>query len=79
MNSFNFKTYLTSNIALDNDSIDNLMLHCKQQQIYKGDFLLRQGEKCKHSFFVESGLLKQYSICGSDMKEKQNLYKHRIY
>ena len=70
MNSFNFKTYLTSNIALDNDSIDNLMLHCKQQQIYKGDFLLRQGEKCKHSFFVESGLLKQYSI---DEKGKEHI------
>ena len=70
MNSFNFETYLTSNIALDNDSIDNLMLHCKQQQIYKGDFLLRQGEKCKHSFFVESGLLKQYSI---DEKGKEHI------
>lgn len=70
MNSFNFKTYLTSNIALDNDSIDNLMLHCKQQQIYKGDFLLRQGEKCKHSFFVESGLLKQYTI---DEKGKEHI------
>lgn len=70
MNSFNFKTYLTSNIALDNDSIDNLMLHCKHQQIYKGDFLLRQGEKCKHSFFVESGLLKQYSI---DEKGKEHI------
>lgn len=70
MNSFNFKTYLTSNIALDNDSIDDLMLHCKQQQIYKGDFLLRQGEKCKHSFFVESGLLKQYSI---DEKGKEHI------
>ncbi|MCC6516734.1 MAG: Crp/Fnr family transcriptional regulator [Chitinophagales bacterium] len=70
MNSFNFKTYLTSNIALDNDSIDDLMLHCKQQQIYKGDFLLRQGEKCKHSFFVESGLLKQYTI---DEKGKEHI------
>lgn len=70
MNSFNFKTYLTSNIALDNDSIDDLMLHCKQQHIYKGDFLLRQGEKCKHSFFVESGLLKQYTI---DEKGKEHI------
>lgn len=70
MNSFKLTTYLTSNTDIDNDTLDELLSHCKIRQVKKGDFLLRQGEKCKHSFFVEKGLLKQYSI---DNKGKEHI------
>jgi CRP-like cAMP-binding protein len=63
-------TYLTSNIDIDKTLIDQLISHCKIKQVKKGEFLLRQGEKCKHSFFVERGLLRQYSI---DNKGKEHI------
>lgn len=62
MKNFRFITYLTSNIDIDRSSLDELFAHCKTKQVAKGDFLLKEGEKCDVSFFVEQGLLKQYYI-----------------
>lgn len=70
MKSSGLITYLTSNIDIDKTLIDQLISHCKIKQVKKGEFLLRQGEKCKHSFFVERGLLRQYSI---DNKGKEHI------
>ena len=70
MNNFKLTTYLTSNLDIDHNMIEELLVHCKIKQVLKGDFLLRQGEKCTHSFFVEKGLLKQYSI---DNKGKEHI------
>ncbi|MBP6432895.1 MAG: Crp/Fnr family transcriptional regulator [Ferruginibacter sp.] len=70
MNNFKFTTYLTSNIDIDQYAVEQLLSKSKVEQVAKGDFLLRQGEKCKHSFFVEKGLLKQYSI---DDKGKEHI------
>ena len=39
-------------------------------ELKKGEFALRAGETCKHSFFVEHGLLKQYTI---DEKGKEHI------
>ncbi|MHA3047815.1 Crp/Fnr family transcriptional regulator [Riemerella anatipestifer] len=70
MNNFRFTTYLTSNSDTDQSVIDRLLSHCATKQYKKGDFLLRQGEKCNHTFFVERGLLRQYSI---DDKGKEHI------
>lgn len=70
MNNFRLTTYLTSNIGADKSIIDQLLSHCAIRQYKKGDFLLRQGEKCEYSFFVENGLLRQFSI---DDKGKEHI------
>ena len=70
MNNFTLTTFLTSNINIDEKLLNEFIQNCKTIKISKGDFLLRQGEVCKHSFFVESGLLKQYSI---DDKGKEHV------
>ena len=70
MNNFTLTTFLTSNIDIDKNILDELLQNCKTIKISKGNFLLRQGEICKHSFFVESGLLRQYSI---DNKGKEHI------
>ncbi|HQU57012.1 MAG TPA: Crp/Fnr family transcriptional regulator [Chitinophagaceae bacterium] len=46
------------------------MEQCTVQQIKKDSFLVRQGEYCRHGFFVEQGLLRQYSI---DEKGKEHI------
>lgn len=70
MNHFKFKSYLTSNASIDPIVIESLLSHCKERQVLKGDFLLKAGEKCQYSFFVEAGILKQYSI---DHKGKEHI------
>ncbi len=70
MNNFRFTNYLTSNIGTDKAMIDQLLSHCSIREFKKGEFLLRQGEKCRYSFFVESGLLRQFSI---DEKGKEHI------
>jgi len=70
MNRFTLTTFLTSNSDLDKETIEQIIVKCKNRKINKGEFLLRPGERCKHSFFVESGLLKQYSI---DEKGKEHV------
>ncbi|RQO30592.1 cyclic nucleotide-binding protein [Taibaiella sp. KBW10] len=70
MNSFNLKTFLTTNVEIDEQTIKEHIEKLKKIRIKKGNFLLRQGDICKHSFFVEEGLLKYYSI---DEKGKQHI------
>lgn len=50
--------------------MEELIANCKTLDFQKGDFLLLEGHKCKHSFFVERGLLRQYSI---DDKGKEHI------
>lgn len=70
MNNFTFKTWLTSNTGMEEAHLDKLLQRCKTKEVEKGAFLLRPGEQCRHTFFVESGLLKQYSI---DEKGKEHI------
>lgn len=70
MNHFNLTTYLTSHVDIEVEVINQIINQCKIKQYKKNDFLLRQGEKCSHSFFVEKGLLRQYSI---DDKGKEHI------
>lgn len=70
MNTFKLITFLTSNIDIDKNLAEELIVKCKSLKVNKGNFLLRQGETCKHSFYVEEGLLRYYSI---DEKGKDHI------
>ena len=70
MKNFEFTTYLSSNIDITEEDVLRLTENCKVIVLKKNDFLLREGEMCKHSFFVEKGLMREYSI---DEKGKEHL------
>lgn len=70
MNNFNITSILTSNVDLNMDLIGNHVKHLPKINLEKDDFLIRGGEHCKHSFYVEKGLLRYYSI---DKKGKEHI------
>jgi len=70
MKTFRFKTYLTSNVESLESINKELLNKCKQQQFKKGDYLLREGEISKTFYFVEDGLLRQFSV---DDKGKEHV------
>lgn len=61
MSSF-FKSYLINNSGLKPEEFDQLAPALKTVAVPKGDFLLKPREVCRHSFFVEKGLLRSYTI-----------------
>ncbi len=69
MNSLRFVEYLRDNLVLDEDSALWIAENSTVKRFEKDEFLLRVNEFCKHTFFVESGLLRQYSI---DSKGKEH-------
>ncbi|APG59910.1 Crp/Fnr family transcriptional regulator [Christiangramia salexigens] len=62
MDHLNFSSFLNANIEKTDLYLKPLLEHCKEQSFSKGEFLLQPGEYCKHSFYVEKGLLRQYSL-----------------
>jgi len=70
MNSTDLKTYLASHLNVDDTEIATLLENCATKVFNKGEFLLRENEVCRHTFFVEKGLLRQYSI---DEKGKEHI------
>lgn len=70
MNKFNLKSFLTSNLDIEEKEITSLLENCTVKSFKKEEYLLRSGEYCKHTFFVEKGLLTQYSI---DEKGKEHI------
>ena len=70
MNSTDLKTYLTSNLNIDEISISSIVENCSIKKVKKDQFLLREKEICQHTFFVEKGLLRQYSV---DKKGKEHI------
>jgi len=70
MYNTNLKTFLTSNLNIDEKAVLSLVEKCKVKKIKKNEFLLQANEHCKHTFFVEKGLLRQYSI---DKKGKEHI------
>ena len=70
MNNTNLKIFLTSNLDIDEKEILTILQNCKVKEIKKGEYLLRANEHCKHTFFVEKGLLRQFSI---DKKGKEHV------
>jgi CRP-like cAMP-binding protein len=58
----NFKKYLQKNALITDQEFEQLSANLKTVTIEKGYFLLKTGEICSHSFFVERGLLRSYTI-----------------
>jgi CRP-like cAMP-binding protein len=57
-----FKSYLSEIFQVPAHSVEMCGAFVNKIQVSKGQFLLRQGEICDNTFFVESGLLRMYSI-----------------
>ncbi|PWH85492.1 Crp/Fnr family transcriptional regulator [Brumimicrobium oceani] len=70
MRNFSFREFLTSNISADPEVITQLLQRCQRKSYKKGDFLILAGANCSHIFFVEKGVLRQYSI---DEKGKEHI------
>lgn len=70
MNNFNLTTFLTTNINIEKQYIEQLLEKCRLKSYEKGAFLLQEGDYCENSFFVEKGLLRQFFI---DHKGKEHL------
>lgn len=70
MKTFRFNTYLTTNIGSLEILTTELLSHCNQLVLDKGDYLLHEGEINSNAYFVESGLLRQFSI---DDKGKEHI------
>lgn len=70
MNSTSLKTFLTLNLNIDETEVLSLVENCTIKKVEKGQFILRENEHCKHSFFVEKGLLRQFSV---DDKGKEHI------
>lgn len=62
MNNFRLTSFLTSNMEIDPVLAGELVANCRTMSVKKGEYLLQVGEVCKHSFFVEKGLLRQFGI-----------------
>lgn len=63
-----FKEYLIKNTGINTGEAEELYQKLMVKHFGKGDFLLREGEHCQYSFFVEEGLLRVYTI-GDNGKE----------
>jgi len=70
MNSFQLFSSLHSHEESIQKFIEQLHECATKSTHEKGVFLLRQGEKCTYSFFVQRGLLRQYHI---DSKGKEHI------
>jgi len=58
----NFKAYYTEKYGLNETQFEEIKSLVTYKKIEKGAFLLHPGEICQHSFFVEKGLLRSYTI-----------------
>lgn len=65
-----FKDYLTQTLGASQEFIQSCDEHLMKRKIVKkGKILLNQGEICQDTFFVESGLLRMFSINAKTGKE----------
>lgn len=62
MKTITFSDYLRSKTDLASEIIAEFAGNCSTKHYKKGEYLNQPGEICRQSFFVESGLLKQYGI-----------------
>ncbi|MCM4172122.1 Crp/Fnr family transcriptional regulator [Arenibacter sp. TNZ] len=58
----NFTKYLKAKANIPEPEFQLLIKKIKFKNIEKGDVILRPGEVCHHSFFVEKGLLRSYTV-----------------
>tara|TARA_R110002050_G_scaffold193214_1_gene328102 strand:+ start:5545 stop:6141 length:597 start_codon:yes stop_codon:yes gene_type:complete len=64
----NFTKYLKAKANIPEPEFQLLIKKVKFKNIEKGELLLRPGEICRHSFFVEKGLLRSFTV-GNSGKE----------
>ena len=57
-----FETYLFRTAGISIDEVMLLSSELKRVSFLKGKLLLNKGAVCKHSFFVEKGLLRSYML-----------------
>ena len=62
--------FLESNIPIEKSAVSAYVSTLKIRKVKKGEQLLKQGDICQHTFFVEKGLLRYFSI---DKKRKENV------
>ena len=61
----NFDQYLKDKWGLTDKEVAKLTPLIKTKQVYKGDFLLKEGQICTLTFYVEKGLLRLYGLNGN--------------
>lgn len=70
MQEHRFTDFLTSNIDVDQNVLNQLFMQCQRKNYKKGSFLVFAGDFSESIFFVEKGLLRQYTI---DDKGKEHI------
>ena len=63
-NDISLKTYLAGSLHVPEVRVAPIAARYAVRQLDKQQFVLRAGEICRHTFFVERGLLRQYAIDG---------------
>ena len=63
-----FNLYLQKTAGISPEDSESLYESLEKRIFRKGDFLLKENGLCHHSFFVEKGLLRSYTL-GGDGKE----------
>lgn len=58
----NFTKYLKTKANIAEPEFQLLIKKVEFRNIEKGEVLLRPGEVCRHSFFIENGLLRSYTV-----------------
>lgn len=58
----NIESYLSDTLELPLEAVNLCSSHYLRKIVAKNEFLLREGEICKGTYFVEKGLLRMYSI-----------------
>lgn len=64
----NFREYLIEKFDVEESDTALILKLVKEKNIASGTFLLKPGEICQHTFFVEKGLFRLYSL-SEDGKE----------
>lgn len=62
MKEFPFDINTYGGGALTPEELLELENVCQRMQLDRGDWLLTQGQRCHHAFFVLRGLMRQYSL-----------------
>lgn len=69
MNKISFNSYLVKTAGISEEDAKKLYDRLQKKEFKKGAVLLKKGALCKHSFFVESGVLRSYMLA-EDGKER---------
>lgn len=70
MNSKGLSTYLTSNLEIEPTELVSIVENYAVREVAKEEYLLQPNEYCSAIFFVEKGLLRQFSL---DEKGKEHI------